>query len=280
MAGGIVAVTEGKIPKTGLLSLPVAFDENTEGFVDKESFHVFLLMGQSNMAGYGTILPADDKEIEGAYMLRDVAGQSDKYSWVPAKQPIHCRLKSDRFCLAGPFAKTYRELYPQVTVGLIPMAWGGAPITNMIKGTPLYQETINKALWAKKQGVLKALLWHQGESDTVSSEQAGLYESRLLNLIKDIRDDLGEPDLKVIVGNLAEFYGTGAEHSAPQRVKQIERVKESLRNMPEKLASVGFVESTGLQSYDQHQVHFDRESYIIFGKRYADVYWNMINQTK
>lgn len=280
MAGGIVAVAEGKMPKISLFSSSVIFDENAEGNIDKESFHIFLLMGQSNMAGYGAILPEDDKEIEGTYMLRDLTGQSDKYNWVPAKQPIHCRLKSDRFCLAGSFAKIYRELYPQVTVGLIPMAWGGAPITNMIKGTPLYQEAINKALWAKKQGVLKALLWHQGESDTVSSEQSDLYESRLLQLIKNIREDLDEPDLMVIVGNLAEFYGTGSEHSAPQRIKQIEKIKESLRNIPEKLAGVGFVESTGLQSHDEHLVHFDRESYIIFGKRYADVCWNMINQKK
>ena len=45
-----------------------------------------------------------------------------------------------------------------------------------------------------------------------------------------------------------------------------------------KLSNVGFVESKGLRSIDHHQVHFDRESYIILGKRYLDVYWTMINQ--
>lgn len=252
--------------------------ENSGIDIPKESFHMFLLMGQSNMAGYGALLPEDDKKIEGCYMLRDIEGQSDAYNWVPAKQPIHSRLNSDRFCLAGPFAKTYRELYPQMTVGLIPMGWGGAPITKMNKGTPFYQETINKALWAKKQGTLKALLWHQGESDTVSSKDADLYEERLLQLIKDIRTDLDEPELMVIIGNLAEFYGTGSDHSAPERVKRIKKVKDSLRNISNELPYVGFVESSGLRSIDQHQVHFDRESYIIFGKRYLDVYWNMVNQ--
>lgn len=282
MAGGVGIMANEKVQALNTNStLHVLLDEHSnELSAPKENFHIFLLMGQSNMAGYGNLLPGDDKEIEGTYMLRNQTDQLDAYKWVPAKQPIHNRLKSDRFCLAGPFAKTHRELYPQIEIGLIPMAWGGAPITNMTKGTPLYQEAINKALWAKKQGILKALLWHQGESDTVSAEQAGLYESRLLQLVKDIRTDLEEPNLIVIIGNLAEFYGTGKEHLAPERVKQIEKVKESLRNVSGKLPHMGFVESTGLRSCDHHQVHFDRESYIIMGNRYFDVYWTIVNQNK
>lgn len=279
IAGSIATIANEKMCAADT-SLPLSCleEENPGTDVPQGAFHLFLLMGQSNMAGYGDILPDDNKDIEGVRMLRNIEGKSDKYNWVSARHPIHARLKSDRFGLAGPFAKTYRELYPQTTVGLIPMAWGGAPITNMTKGTPLYQEVIDKSLWAKKQGKLKAVLWHQGESDTVSAEQAELYESRLMQLIKDIRMDLDEPDLIFIIGNLAEFYGTGTDHSAPQRVRQINKVKESLRNIPDKLPLVGFVESTGLRSHDLHQVHFDRQSYIIFGKRYSDVYWNMINQ--
>lgn len=232
--------------------------------VQQDAFHIFLLMGQSNMAGYGKLLPEDYKEIDGTYMLRD-GGKLEKYSWLPAKQPIHCRLESDRFCLAGPFAKAHRGLYPRIAVGLIPMAWRGAAITKMNKGTSFYQEMVDKALWAKKQGKLKALLWHQGESDTIYEEAAGLYEDRLIQLINDIRKDLDEPDLMVIIGNLAEFYGTGKEHSDPQRVKCIDKVKSSLRKVAEKMSNVVFVESTGLRSHDHHQVHFGRESYVILG---------------
>lgn len=280
IAGSIATIANEKMNAALSFPLPRLEEGNSETEILYDSFHLFLLMGQSNMAGYGDILPVDSKEIEGVKMLREVKDQTDKYHWSPAKHPIHSRLKSDRFGLAGPFAKTHRELYPQISVGLIPMAWGGAPITNMVKGTPFYQEIIDKSLWAKKQGKLKAILWHQGESDTVTAEQADLYKGRLIQLIKDIRLDLDEPDLIFIVGNLAEFYGTGTDHSAPERVMQIGKVKESLRNMPAKLPHVGFVESTGLRSHDHHQVHFDRESYIVFGKRYLDVYWNMVNQKK
>lgn len=277
IAGSIATIANEKMYATGL-SFPLPRLEEGNAEVLDDTFHIFLLMGQSNMAGYGDILADDSKEMEGVKMIRETKDQTGEYHWIPAKHPIHSRLKTDRFGLAGPFAKTHRELYPQISVGLIPMAWGGAPITKMIKGTPLYQEVIDKSLWAKKQGKLKAILWHQGESDTVTPEQADLYGGRLMQLIKDVRLDLDEPDLIFIIGNLAEFYGTGKDHSAPERVRQINKVKESLRNMPDKLSHVGFVESTGLRSHDHHQVHFDRESYIIFGKRYLDVYWNMINQ--
>lgn len=277
MAGSVATIADEKI-NARAVSLPCSYRESgrPHAGIRKETFHLFLLMGQSNMAGYAALLPNDDNEMEGVYMLRDVKEQTGKYTWVPGKQPVHARLKTDRFCLAGPFAKSYLELYPQATVGLIPMAWGGAPIAKMSKGTPFYQEAIEKALWAKKQGKLKALLWHQGESDTVSPELADRYESRLLQFIRDIRADLNEPELLVIIGNLGEFYGTGPDHSAPPRVKQIEKVKRCLRTIPDKLPRTGFVESTGLGSCDQHQVHFDRESYVIFGKRYLDVYWNMV----
>lgn len=279
IAGSIATVANEKI-HAAKNSFPFQRleEENSDTEVSDDTFHIFLLMGQSNMAGYGDVLPDDSKEMEGVRMLREVKGQTDKYHWCPAKHPIHSRLQSDRFGLAGPFAKTHRELYPQISVGLIPMGWGGAPITKMNKGTPFYQEVVHKSLWAKKQGKLKAILWHQGESDTVTSEQADLYEGRLMQLIKDVRLDLDEPDLIFIIGNLAEFYGTGRDHSDPERVRKINKVKEILRNMPDKLPHVGFVESTGLRSHDHHQVHFNRESYIIFGERYLDAYWNMTNQ--
>lgn len=241
----------------------------------KESFHIFLLMGQSNMAGYGEILPEDKSPIEGVVMLRNSITEKDKqFCWVAAKQPIHNRLPSDQFCLAGPFAQAYHTMYPASTVGLIPMAWGGAAISQMEKGSTFYEEIIRKATWAKQQGHLKAILWHQGESDTVSPETAEQYYQKLEKLIHDLRFDLNEPDLPVIIGDLAEFYGTGKEHNAPERINRINLIRKSLKDISQKIPNTEFVSTTGLVSHDQHQVHFNRQSYIILGYRYFDVYWN------
>lgn len=130
-------------------------------------------------------------------------------------------------------------------------------------------DTIVKAKYASKMGTIKGVLWHQGESDTVNKKLAESYESKLHTLINDLRNDLEIADLPFITGNLAEFYGTGKDHNAAQRVKQINQVKKALRDVPTKIPNTGFEESTGCKSIDKHMVYFDRESYIILGERYA-----------
>lgn len=246
--------------------------------VAQKEYDIFLLMGQSNMAGYGDIKPEDKETTEGVYMLRDSVGLG--FTWVSASQPIHNRLTSDRFCLAGSFSKVYKQMYPETNVGLLPMAWGGASIKQMQKGTPFYEEVIEKALWAKRSGRLKAILWHQGESDTELLEDAMLYESRLKQLITDLRKDLQEPTLLVLIGDLAPFYGEYKEHSSAIRKDQIKIVRKSLRNVANTMPFVRFVSSKDLHSYDHYQVHFDRESTIILGIRYFDAYWSFFNQGK
>ncbi|MBI9017501.1 MAG: sialate O-acetylesterase [Phycisphaerae bacterium] len=240
---------------------------------DKEKFHIFILMGQSNMAGYGQILPGDDVEIDNVLELQ--GWQPEQYTWQKAAQPIHHRLGSDQFCLAGPFAESYRDSHPGITVGLIPVAWGGAAIDQINKGTKAYDDMLVKAKLAKTQGVIKGVLWHQGESDTVNLANAQQYSQKLKQLVIDIRSDLKIKDLPFIAGNLAEFYGTGPDHNAPQRVKQINMVKAALRNLPNEIANTGFVESAGLKAREKHQVHFDRDSLITFGKRYAAAFQNL-----
>ena len=234
----------------------------------KENFHVFILMGQSNMSGYGKLLPEDLKPIPHVVKLPTKGDMQ----WEPAAHPLHNRLESDGFGLGLPFAIEYLKGKPGVTVGLIPVAWGGADIDQLKKGTPTYADAMKKAAFASSNGVIKGILWHQGESDTASAANADSYAQKLHQLIADLRKDLTDVNLPFIVGNLAEFYGSGKDHSAPERVKRIDQVREILRALPDKVPDTGFVESTDCASADEHMVHFDRDSYIILGTRYAKVY--------
>jgi hypothetical protein len=245
--------------------------------VTKENFHIFILMGQSNMSGYGKLLPEDGIPVKDIFMMPTIG--EGGHVWKTASHPLHNRLKSDRFGLGLPFAKEYLKTHPGVKIGIIPVAWGGATIDQLNKGSETYNHTITKALFAEQKGIIKGVLWHQGESDTVTKELANLYEKKLHQLIKDIRLDLGILNLPFIVGNLAEFYGTGKDHNKPQRVKQINVVKLALRALPLKVKKTGFVESTGCKSIDQHMVHFDRESYILLGTRYEEAYSQIIKNT-
>ena len=130
------------------------------------------------------------------------------------------------------------------------------------------------------QGAVKGVLWHQGESDTVTQAKADSYDQKLQQLIADLRKDLANPKLPFIVGNLAEFYGTGKDHNKPDRVKRIDKVRAVLRSLPKKVKNTGFAESTDCSSPDRHMVHFDRKSYIMLGKRYAKAYAETVKKSQ
>lgn len=230
---------------------------------------VFILMGQSNMSGYGEMLTCDSIPVKGVFYIPTVT--KTPYIWKPAAHPLHNRLSSDRFGLGIPFAKEYIKMNPNVEIGLLPLGWGGAGIDMLKKGTPVYDDFISKikSVMQNKNVVVKGVLWHQGESDTVTEELAKSYESKLHKLILDIRQDVEIDNLPFVAGNLAEFYGTGPDHNKPERVVLINIVKQALRDLPSRVNNCGFVESTGCSSIDKHMVHFDRESYITLGTRYA-----------
>ena len=60
----------------------------------------------------------------------------------------------------------------------------------------------------KQGGVLKAILWHQGEADCSNPEA---YKQKLISLVKDLREDLGMPNLPVVVGQISQWNWTKRE---------------------------------------------------------------------
>ena len=164
------------------------------------------------------------------------AKEGEEPKWAAGAHPLHPRRpnKKARFGPGLSFAEAYLADKPGVTVGLIPMAWGGRSIEQLSKGSEIYGDAIRHTKAAMQVGTLKGVLWHQGESDTVEQTRTDAYEKRLHRLIEDARKDLGNPQLPFIVGNLAEFYGTGQDHKAPDRVARITKIKEILRRLPKR----------------------------------------------
>ena len=239
----------------------------------KEDFHLFLLMGQSNMSG-GVGLAAGDTKLVPQVLKMRYAKEGEEPKWAAGAHPLHPGRpnKKARFGPGLSFAEAYLTDKPDVTVGLIPMAWGGRSIVQLSKGSEIYGDAIRHTKAAMQVGTLKGVLWHQGESDTVEQTRTDAYEKRLYRLIEDVREDLENPQLPFIVGNLAEFYGTGQDHKAPDRVARITKIKEILKRLPKKVPHTGFVESTGCSPAARAKVHFDRKSCLLMGKRYAKVY--------
>ena len=88
----------------------------------KDDFHLFLLAGQSNMAGRGAI-EAEDQVPHPRVLALNAAGE-----WVPAVAPLHWDKSVAGVGLGRSFGIALAEAEPDITIGLIPAACGGSPI--------------------------------------------------------------------------------------------------------------------------------------------------------
>ena len=233
----------------------------------REKFHLFLLAGQSNMAGRGKV-EAQDKIAHPRVLTLN-----KQREWVPAVDPIHFDKPVAGVGLGRAFAMAIAKTDPSIVVGLIPCAAGGSPISSWEPGgyhsqtkSHPYDDAIARAKHATKQGTLKAILWHQGESDC-TPEKAGLYEKKLDLLIGRFRQDLGTPDLPFLVGQMGQF----PERPWDQWAKIVDAAHQSL---PDEVRRTAFVPASGLTCRSD-KVHFDARSLREFGKRYAHVYLSL-----
>jgi hypothetical protein len=135
--------------------------------VPREQFHLYLLIGQSNMAGRGKV----EKEDRTPHPRVLALNKQDE--WVPAVDPLHFDKRSAGVGPGLAFGKALADADKGVTIGLIPCAAGGSPITVWKKGgywkqtsSKPYDEALRRTALAQKRGVLKGILWHQGESDS------------------------------------------------------------------------------------------------------------------
>ncbi|MCW1913344.1 sialate O-acetylesterase [Luteolibacter sp. GHJ8] len=251
--------------------------------VDPARLQVFLLMGQSNMAGYGCIRtedpwqPGDRDPLSGVLSL---GGQCTLKSglargwtrWRPASHPLHLNQASAAFGLALPFAARLRKQAPDAMIGFVPCAWGGAPIDALGPGSLLYANALGRARIAARSGTLAGVLWHQGETDADHESLAPLHAAKLEALILQLRRDLGTSTLPFLIGDLG---GWGDDQRKPASVDRRNIVRSGLRRVATEDSHAAFVESTGLPGVDS--VHFGRSALIEFGHRYAAAYLALIS---
>ncbi|MFG6448155.1 sialate O-acetylesterase [Roseateles sp. BYS180W] len=232
---------------------------------DKTKFHVFIIGGQSNASGVAPLEAGDTNPVPHVLRIPTVGN----LAWGAAAHPLHNRLSSDQFGLGLDFARQYMKTHPGVTVGLIPVAWGGAPISYFAKGSVTYQDIITKVNFAKQSGVLKGMLWQQGESDTVYQSLADAYEAALHTLISNIRADTGEPNLPFVAGEVGSFYGAPDDPEHLPNISRIRTLRGIFATLPSKVSYTAFVSSAELGHIGDH-VHFNRASLITLGQRHAD----------
>ncbi len=231
-----------------------AVDPATRIKVPTRGIDIYLLIGQSNMAGRAQILAPDFDTLQGVFLF---TGDS-LHPWEPAANPLN-KYSTIRRELSvqqlGPgyyFAKTIMTNGFVKSLGLVMNARGGTSIDLWAPGTSYFNDAVLRARQARRSGTLKAILWHQGESDVKKYRE---YPEKIVTLINALRMELNLSDLPFIAGELAEEKINRAEFNR--------MLKETLSKVP----YTSVVSSKGLTTYDS--THFDTRSMRILGERYA-----------
>ncbi len=220
-----------------------------------DTMDIFLLMGQSNMAGRG--LPQDVEPIrdERIRVFRDSR-------WSVAEEPLHHDRPTAGIGLAMSFARSLRNADPDTVIGLVPRAVGSTPLERWMPGADLYAGAVAAAGKTARDGTLRAVLWHQGEHDARSDTDASSYARRFTVMITELRAQLGAPALPVVLGELGAFL------AARPDFPHYRTVNAQLRKIPDSLPHCALATAEGLTDKGD-RLHYDARSLRIFGERYA-----------
>jgi len=218
------------------------------------SMDIYLMIGQSNMAGRADIELQDQDSLENVYLF---TGITDK-EWEKAANPlnkystIRKKLSMQKLNPGYTFAQDMAKAYPDKRIGLVVNAKGGTSISKWMPGTEFYDEAVKRTRQALKSGTLKGIIWHQGESDASKCDS---YTKNILELIESLRSEFNMPDLPFVAGQLSE----------DRESRKI--FNTMILQLPSLLDNVGVVSSDKTSTIDS--THFDSASQRLIGKRYA-----------
>ncbi len=187
---------------------------------------IWLLGGQSNMAGAGNITdvtPPNERVM--VFAMND--------NWRQAEEPLH-RLAEGRYFAYNPSIKgdVQEEAIPDVKgpflkgagiglpfadeiakatgrpIGLVPCAVGG---TSMDQWSPALKKDGGRSLYGAMLarfhavgGKAKGLLWYQGEAEA-GPEAAAVFQSKFVAFAKALRDDFDAPQFPIYYVQIGRF---------------------------------------------------------------------------
>ena len=110
--------------------------------------------------------------------------------------------------------------------------------------------------------------WHQGWSDSISARAASEYQENLANLIRDLRRDLGVPELPVVIGTT----GLGGRAASSGTRKLVVDAQISVAALPEFQGNVATVDTRAFHrpaevSPETAEAHWNHnaETYFLIG---------------
>ena len=253
----------------------------------QDEFDVYLLLGQSNMAGRGEILPEDRAPMDGVFLL-DGEGKP-----VPATVPFNIYStvrKGKRLQGYNPgvtFGATLHEKTGR-NILLVSNARGETSIQDWQKDAPqknfekkygddtekwgkpmpsLFGEAVRRTRQAMQYGPLKGILWLQGEADSYK-ETAVHYRADLKRFVGDLRDSLG-------VGKEVPFVAG----QVLQDFKRADVINAEIALVGASIPGAYCVPSVGCPGKSD-QTHYTREGQRTMGERFAKLILKKVYKIK
>jgi hypothetical protein len=270
--------------KLALFLLAASLSFTPAAFADPDpNFYIYLAFGQSNMES-GSRLEAMDRNVDKRFqVLADFDNTSrgwKKGAWYAAEPPITAR--GTGFNLVDYFGRTMVANLPEKNrVGVVKCSVSGTKIElwdkdawqTYLKNLPSsdswkitaaavyppspYQFLVDQAKIAQKDGVIKGILVHQGESNFEDQDWPKKMKKIYDDLMKDL--NLNPKDVPIFCGEVVN-----ADHKGQKAA-----FNDILKKLPETLPNSYPISSAGLPC-NTDNLHFNAPGNREFGKRYAE----------
>lgn len=239
------------------------------------------------MEGFPGIQPEDKTAVDDRFQVLATVDfpnlDRKKGNWYPAIPPL-CR-PSSGLCPADYFGRTMvSNLPPKIKVGVVNVSVAGCKIelfnkdsfqtyastapgwmTNIINaynGNP-YQHLVDMAKLARRDGVIKGILLHQGESNTNHKEWPNKVKGVYDNLLNDL--NLKAEEVPLLVGEVVNADEKGACAS----------MNAIIDELPKTIPTGHVISSKGCAGRPDH-LHFTPAGYRELGKRYAETMLSLL----
>jgi len=250
------------------------------------NFYIFLCFGQSNMEGAARP-EAQDLKSPGPrflwmpavdYPATETLPERKMGEWYEAIPPL-CRPNTG-LTPADWFGRTLVASLPEnIKIGVIHVAIGGIDIKgflpdsidnyvktkapNWMKGMLAaydnnpYKRLVTLAKKAQKDGVIKGILMHQGETNTGDPKWAGMVQQVYDNLCGDLQ--LKPEEVNLYAGNIVQAGGKGVCIGC----------KKQIDELPQTLHTAQVISSDDCTN-GPDRLHFDAAGYRELGCRYGE----------
>jgi len=267
--------------KPTLFLLTALLSFTTNGFADPDpNFYIFLCFGQSNMESGGRMEEMDRTVDKRFQVMADFDAPNrgwKKDNWYDAVPPLAA--KGRGICMVDSFGRTMVANMPEnIRIGVIKVSVPGCKIElfekdtyqtyvdtapdwmkNLVKqydGNP-YQYLVDMAKVAQKDGVIKGILLHQGESNPNDLEWPNKVKGIYDTMIKDL--NLKAEEVPLLAGETVNADQQGA----------CAGFNKIMAELPKTLPNSYVISSAGC-TCNPDRMHFNSAGSREFGKRYAE----------